>query len=416
MRDLSQIVVIAAKDLFNEYLMAIWTILGIAAVVTPLLVMFGLKNGIVASMQGLLIESAIYRELRPTEFRSYTKEWLDTLQARPEVSFVIPDTRLLFSPIDLINPDDPGVASQTGTMRPTMVGDPFLEEWNKRVVDDFDVVLSRRLAMALQVDEGARLIGMLSRRRDTESVEVALNVTGVLPAEAPNSLKRNFIFVSLPLLVGAERYREEEHVTGLTDPGKLPDPDTQPWVYGSFRAFARSIEDVLPLVDWLDSQDIEVDSQYQRIAEITQLDKALTLVFVILAGVAIIGGATSMGASVYGGVLRKSHELSLLRLIGFSTHAIVLFPVIQSGLLSMLGAAAAIGSYFLVEPIVNSQLGPVAQGLFSGRLDANEPLSLLLPQHFVVAIGSVFVVSIATAAVGAWRAGRITPARGLRRE
>lgn len=412
-RELTQITEMAIRDLRHEYLMSLWTILGIAAVVTPLLVMFGLKFGMITSMKSRLIETAINREVRPTDFRSYSDAWFSTLRARPEVEFVIPDTRLLAASIRLNNPENLDASALDVTMRPTLEGDPFLEEWSVAVDTDFAIVLTTRVANSLKVNRGDTIDGVILRRQGEESAEVKLTVSGVLPRDA---IDRKWVYVSLPLLVAIERYRENEGVAGLNLAGLLADPFENHWSFGSFRVFARSIDEVGALVEWLEEQGIPTHSNYDKIARIQQLDDALTLVFVILVVVAVVGGATSMGANLFAAVLRKQHELSLLRLVGYSSKAIIMFPVIQSIILSVSGGLIAVSAYALLEPVVNKQLGSQTEGLFVSRLKDGEPISRLLPEHYIMVLLAILCIGVVTASVGAIRAASISPADGLRRE
>lgn len=403
----------AFRDLFHEKLAALWTILGIAALVTPLLIMFGLRYGIVASMKSRLIGAAVNREVRPTEFRTYTPEWFAELAARDDVDVVIPDTRLLAASIDLTQEAVREAMPITATMRPTSAADPLLAEWGVAVQGDRDVVLTTRVANALRASAGTVIQGAIGRRGGEERAFVDLTVTGVLPREA---VDREWVFVGLPLLVASERYREQESVPGLNAPGEIEDPAVTGWSFGSFRAFAATLDDVATLVEWLEDQGIPTQSQYQRIAQIQQLDRALGTIFVIVVTVAVLGGAASLGANLYAGVMRKRHELSLLRLIGVTGRGIVAFPVLQAVLLASLGSAIAVASYAAIEPLINWRLGSAAEGLFVNRLAENEPICFLLPRHYLNAVLFVVSVCVLAASAGAIRAGAITPGEGIRRE
>jgi putative ABC transport system permease protein len=411
--DFQHVTTLAARDLLHEILMALWAILGLAALVTPLLIMFGLKFGIVESMKTRLLGSAVNREIRPTDFRPYTREWLQELESRDDVEMVIPDTRLFAVEIKLVNSGARGAEPLSAVMRPTAPGDPLLTEWNQSVDSDFAAVLSTPVANALQVEVGESIEGIIGRRGGEERVFVDLKVAGVLPREA---VDRDWIYVSLPLLVAAELYRATEDVPGLNAPGELPDPDAIDYSYGSFRAFARNIDDVASLVEWLEAREIPTRSEYRQIAQIQQLDRALGAVFLIVLLVALVGGAASLGANLFAGVMRKRHELSLMRLIGFPGPAIVLFPIVQALLLAVLGSAVALGTYALAEPLINWQLGSAGAGLFVNRLADGAPICVLLPQHYAAAAMTVTGICLIAASAGAVRAGNITPAEGIRRD
>jgi hypothetical protein len=65
-------------------------ILGLAAVLASLLVLFGLKYGLVTSMLTALAEDPENREIKPLGSGHYTAVWFRGMRGRPEVAFVSP--------------------------------------------------------------------------------------------------------------------------------------------------------------------------------------------------------------------------------------------------------------------------------------------------------------------------------------
>jgi putative ABC transport system permease protein len=106
--------------------------------------------------------------------------------------------------------------------------------------------------------------------------------------------------------------------------------------------------------------------------------------------------------------VRKQRELSLLRLIGYSTGAIALFPIVQAVLSAFLGAFLAFGVSIAVAPFVN--------GMFKGEVHSGEQVFRLLPQHFAVALALTVGCAVLAACWGGARAARIAPGEGLREE
>ena len=56
---------LASRDYFHEKLMSSCFVLALAAVLGPMMVLFGLKFGIVGAMVDQLIENPLNREIRP---------------------------------------------------------------------------------------------------------------------------------------------------------------------------------------------------------------------------------------------------------------------------------------------------------------------------------------------------------------
>ena len=93
MNRFSTIVILSLRDYFHERLLSVCAILGLAAVLAPLLVLFGVKNGIINTMADRLIEDPRNREITPVGSGRYDAEWFSAVSAHPMIAFVIPQTR-----------------------------------------------------------------------------------------------------------------------------------------------------------------------------------------------------------------------------------------------------------------------------------------------------------------------------------
>ena len=68
---------LASRDYFHEWLMSGCFVLALAAVLGPMMVLFGLKFGIVGTMVDELIENPHNREVRPVGSGYYDHAWLE---------------------------------------------------------------------------------------------------------------------------------------------------------------------------------------------------------------------------------------------------------------------------------------------------------------------------------------------------
>ncbi|MGB5536867.1 MAG: peptide ABC transporter permease, partial [Thiogranum sp.] len=66
-----------------------------------MMVLFGLKFGIVGAMVDQLIEDPRNCEVRPVGSGRYDRAWLESVRARPEVAFLVPRTRSIAATIEL---------------------------------------------------------------------------------------------------------------------------------------------------------------------------------------------------------------------------------------------------------------------------------------------------------------------------
>ena len=99
--NLFKVVGLATRDYLHEWQMSVCFMLGLAAVLGPMMVLFGLKFGIVGAMMDQLIEDPGNREIRPVVSGHYEQTWLENVRAQPEVAFLVPRTRSIAATIDL---------------------------------------------------------------------------------------------------------------------------------------------------------------------------------------------------------------------------------------------------------------------------------------------------------------------------
>ena len=89
------IIWLASRDYRNEWQMSTFFIIALAAVLGPMMILYGLKFGIVGSMLTNLIEDPRNREVRPIGSGRYDSAWIEQLHAREEIDFIIPRTRAI---------------------------------------------------------------------------------------------------------------------------------------------------------------------------------------------------------------------------------------------------------------------------------------------------------------------------------
>ena len=136
------------------------------------------------------------------------------------------------------------------------------------------------------------------------------------------------------------------------------------------------------------------------------IDQNLSIIYWIIACVGAIGFSFSLGASLWANVDRKRKELSVLRLVGFKSGRIVLFPVLQSCYTALLGWLMAVLVYLAFEYLINFFLAP--------QLGIERALCFLLTEHFLWALALTVLIAIVAALMGGMRAAGIEPSDGLR--
>ncbi len=392
---------LASRDYRNEWEMSGFFVLSLAAVLGPMMILFGIKFGIVSSMLDNLIEDPRNREIRPVGSGQYDRGWIKQLGRRFEVDFIIPRTRAIATTIQLKS----GKASQiiSVEMIPSDYGDPMLEGLSIPT-GLRQLVLSDSAARKLKVEKGDRIDGSLARRFQgrSERVHLELMVVDIAP---PASFSRDGAFVPLYLLELAEDFRDGRAVPLLGWAGTTRDDKER--TYPGFRLYTRSVYDVAPLSHAFEKLDIEVRTRAADIAIVRDMDRNLSTVFWVIAVIGLIGFSFSLGASLWGNVDRKRKDLSVLRLVGFRTGDIIWFPVIQSLFTGLLGWSVATMIYLGISFIINNKM-------FVERLEQGEAICRLLPEHFLIALGLTIGSAILAAAMAGYRAACIEPSEGLR--
>ncbi len=391
---------LASRDYHNEWQMSGFFVLALAAVLGPMMILFGLKFGIIGSMLNNLIEDPRNHEIRPVGSGRYDAQWIGKLRARPEVAFIIPRTRAIAATIQLKSEKSSRIIPVE--MIPTDQADPLLRGLTIPQALQ-QLVLSESAAQKLNVTKGDSISGSLSRRfqGSSERVHLELEVVAIAP---PGSFSRDGAFVSLALAEAAEDFRDGRAVPGVGWKGS--DADGRDRTYPSFRLYTRSIYDVAPISKALEKLGIEARTRAADIEIVRNMDSNLTAVFWVIAVIGLLGFSFSLGASLWANVDRKRKELSVLRLVGFRTGDIIWFPVIQSFYTAVLGWATASVIYLGVAFIINK--------MFTAQLEQGDTVCTLLPEHFLVALGLTIVSAFLAAGMAGYRAARIEPSEGLR--
>ncbi|MEG2004458.1 MAG: FtsX-like permease family protein [Bilophila sp.] len=403
---------LAVRDWAHERLLSTCAVLTLASVLTPLLVLFGVRYGVVSALQDRLLQDPAILSVTPTGSGAYTQTWLDALRARPDVAFAIPRTRDIAATIQLVyeNPtaQTPDTRFVRASLEPTSAGDPLLARAHLALSPTPNSVIlsataARKLGLSLPLASETTIQGQLGRRRPDgklESVTLPLRVQAVLPLETED---RDVAFVALSLLEDAELYRDYIAVPARGFAGASPPQGERK--YAGFRLYARHLSDVETVRDLLTAQGVEVVTRAREIHTVRSLDRALTLIFLLIALTAAAGFVASTASGVLAAVRRKDKQLGMLRLIGLSGRAIMLYPIVQALLTGLLGTLLAgivyLGVSYSIDTLFTEQL----QGAAVCRMPV---------LHFLLALGIVLVLSALASLHPACRAAQIQPSEVLR--
>ena len=386
---------LALRDLRHETRLTLCSVLALAAVLTPLLLLFGFKYGLVEALRTDLIENPRTRTITNQSNRAVDEAFLARLSTRPDVAFVSPRLRTLNNEARFERVDDKGRQVRAEVIA-SGAGDPLLPDLAPP--RDGEMVASASLASRLQVKPGSKVTLRVPRSRDREILEVPLVVTGVAPVA---SLGRDAAFLSKSLVLLIDDFLD-----GAVGPdASAASVRMEGRQYAGFRIHARRLQDVITISNDLRAMDIGVDTHAAEIEGLLGLERNLDLLFGLLATLGGLGFMISLGLSLYANVERKQRELSLLRLLGVRRRSLVMIPVLQGTTIALAGAVAA-GAFALVTANGLNGLG------LAGGTTAR-PICVLTPFHLWAAVAITVVAAMTAAAFAGRRAALIAPVEGL---
>ena len=391
---------LSIQDLWHDRTVSFCITSSLIAVIAPLLLLFGLKFGIVSQLQDELARDPRNLEIKMLSSGSYTEEWIKQLREKGEVGFAIGQTRSLNTLADLIK--DSSHFIENAEVIPTAKGDPLLGDL--RLKSNNEAILTTEAARQLEVTKGdiihLRVMRQLNEHR--EWGDKRLTVVGVLP---PTYFNRSAIFVPESLLLSLEHFRDG-HVSQELGIETGTNIENKQNLFSKARLYASNIDVVAELDDWLKKQHIETISRLAEIKNIKNINRVLGIIFNTIAITALIGCISSLIGSFLANVDRKRKNIAVLRLLGFTGPSIGLFIITQGLIITAIAYLGGYSLYFIGSETFN-------QTLASNQSTENLVCKITLA-HSVIAFVISQIIATAVASIGAYRAIAIQPAESLR--
>ena len=351
---------LALSDLSYDRKVSFCIIASLVAVITPLLLLFSLKYGVISQLRHQLINDPTNLEVKIVGNLNLSQDWFNWLKQQPETQFSIPLTRSLNTIIDLKKDSN---FIRNVELIPTDAGDPIIQQ---TLQDEKSAILSALSAEKLHVKAGEN-ITLIATRNENGQEEKALLQLKVQAVLDEKQFPRAAIFVPIPLLIGVEDYRD-----GIKTP-VFPE---------ATRTESRAIENV------------------------KAIDSVLNIIFLVIASTSIIGCVLSLIGAFLANIDRKRKDIAMLRLIGFQQSAVIIYLIFQAIVLSSIAFLLSYVLYLLGSQLFNQILG-------TSLSDAHF-VSRLAPIHLSLAFIFSFLLAGVVAAIGAIRAVKIQPAESLR--
>ncbi len=401
---------LALKDLAYDWRPSGALMLAIVAVSAPLLLLFGLKTGVVTTMRDILVKDPRNLEVIVFENARLPLDWFDQLRTRTDsIRFLIPRTRTLNTLVDLQGAS--GDILRSVEILPTAADDPLLPKDTVPPAEPTEVFITGAIAARLGVSPGEPLSAILKRTLSTgeRQESVQLQVTGIVP---DTNYARPAIFASLDFLIALEDYRGGYRVPafGVTEGAERTMPRTS---FSGARLYAKQPEDVASLANLLRHAGLEVRTRGEDLARLNAAERFLTRILLSIAVVSLVGGYLSFGGAIWITIERKRYPLALLQLLGFSRPGVLAFCLVQGGFLGL----CAFGLSFLLFELGSVLLNAFGAGPFLDLLGADGavgPVCTLGGGELLAAAIATVAFSVLASTLGAVHATSFEPAQCLR--
>jgi putative ABC transport system permease protein len=179
---------LALADALHDRNVFACAVLTVAAVMLPLLLLLGLKTGLVERLLADLRADPAAVEVRLRGNVALGPDWFAAMRARPDVAFVAPRVRTFGSSVQVGRVEDP-IRGHDADLVASGPGDPLLGPAAALVVPG-RVVLSERLARDSGYAPGDELLVWSLRRRPgggAKRIEARVTVAAIAPATAGNA-------------------------------------------------------------------------------------------------------------------------------------------------------------------------------------------------------------------------------------
>ncbi|MDF7671029.1 FtsX-like permease family protein [Orbaceae bacterium ESL0721] len=398
---------LSLADLWYDKKVSFCIIASIISVVTPLLLLFSLKYGVVSELRNQLLNDPQNLEVKMVGNLQLDATKFAWLKEQPEVDFVIPLTRSLNTQADLMRDSSHFVNS--AEVLPTAEGDPLTKKLPP-LVDQNQIYITALAAEKMGVAMGDKIKMVLTRKLDGnfEKGMAELTVNGIIPEI---DYSRAAAFVPLNLLIAMEAFYDgyrSDRFSITTGSSNQPEKT----IFARARIYAKSLDDVAPLALKLRQQHIETRTQANAINSMKAVDNLLNFIFIVIAITSLFGCILSLIGAFLSNIERKRRDIAFMRLLGFKSMGIMLYLIVQSLLLSSLAFIISTLLYLIGNSVFNTVLG---RYFLSSAVDSKQQfVSQLQGYHLLIAFLLTLLISGFVVLLGGRRAVNIQPAESLR--
>lgn len=390
---------LALRDLLRERFFLACNVAVMVGILVPLLVLFGVKNGVYAALVGEMLADPASRQIDSAGNVTLTPEQIAPMRGWPEIAFVTPKTRGQF---DFMNVRAKGGRRmRPALMLPTGPGDPTLPPG--LALGPGEVAVSAQLAAQLGLRAGDDLQLITQAEDRPRQLVLPARLGAVLPEQATAGRAVLADFATLDLIEAFyDSYSLPDHgIDGTRDlAGRVAR-------HAGVRAYARTLEDVAPLQARMEAHlGLATTARTREVSALLGLGRKLNLALAGTATLAALGLGAALVLGFWSEVARKRAVLAGIALVGVPGRALALFPVVQAAVTALLGLAFSFVLYALAAR--------GAGALFGAGLPGDAPIARIGAGQGMVIAALVLALALLAAAAAAWAAQRLDPASVLR--
>ncbi len=390
---------LALRDLMFQKTHLICNVAVLAGVLVPLMVLFGVKNGVYDALLGEMLSNPRMSQIDTSGNARFAPEDAETVRGWPEAGFVTLKTRSQFDFVNVRGAAGGGL--RDAILIPSGTGDPTLPKG--LVLEAGTAALSANLASQLGITTGDRIEIFTQAEGRPRQLRLPLDVVAVLP---PGRASGRAVLTGIATLDLVEAFYDAyalpEH--GITE-GKPLDqrsPD-----YEGMRVYAASLDVLGALQNRIEAEfGISTEARTAQVENVLRLGRNLNLALLLTAGVASIGLAAALVFGFWGEVQRKRQMLASLALMGLGGNRLWLFPVCQALVSAVLALVVSFGLLHLAAA--------VAERLFETGLAGAGGLVRISGAQAAAIAGAVTGFVMLSSLVASRAALRIEPAAVLR--
>ena len=396
----------AIKDWMHEFGLSFCGVLALASMLAPLLILHGVHNGVITGMRENLMRDPAVLVIIPagSQGAGFEEQFIDKLAEIPGVRYSMGRTRSVSAEVQFQSSAGKTLVTPLDATSP---GDPVFDNYNTAIPvstpEKLEISLTDPAARKLGVRPGDYIETSLGRRTDSgkaQRVKLKILVRSVLP---PAAAGRDSGFVDMQTLQSIQDFRDGIPTPLFGEDGEHVTPEKR--YFESFRVYAADLDAVEPVEKWFLENDIQVRTRSRDIANIKKIDSTLATVIGLIAAAGCVGFFAFMASTSQAATRRKWKQMGMMKLMGFSSAALWLFPITQVALTAFFGCLLAFCLYcgvaFTIDFLFAAETG-------------GQAICVISPGFFILALFCVIVLAAFAALRAAAHAADIEAASAIR--